>query len=75
MAQLVIQLRYDLEPWIALRLRESADSGFLSAGEYRGNTRVRVPRVGKVTCRAAVVNLFDRVYLIRAGDVDVNTAS
>jgi outer membrane receptor protein involved in Fe transport len=34
-----------------------------------------VPHVGKVICRAAVVNLFDRVYLIRAGDVDVNTPS
>ena len=34
-----------------------------------------LPHVGKVSCRASVINLFDRVYLIRAGDVDVNTAS
>ena len=34
-----------------------------------------LPHIGKVSCRAAVINLFDRVYLIRAGDVDVNTAS
>ena len=34
-----------------------------------------LPYIGKVSCRAAVINLFDRVYLIRAGDVDVNTAS
>jgi outer membrane receptor protein involved in Fe transport len=31
-----------------------------------------VPHVGKVICRAAMVNLFDRVYLIRAPDSDVN---
>jgi TonB dependent receptor/Carboxypeptidase regulatory-like domain len=35
-----------------------------------------LPHVGTVSCRAAVVNLFDRVYLIRAGNgLDVNAAS
>jgi outer membrane receptor protein involved in Fe transport len=34
-----------------------------------------VPHAGKITCRAAVVNLFDRVYLIRALDTDVNIPS
>lgn len=37
---------------------------------------LEVPHVGDVKVRAAVINLFDRVYLIRAGDgLDVNAAS
>jgi hypothetical protein len=31
-----------------------------------------LPHIGKVSCRAALINAFDRVYLLRAGDVDVN---
>ena len=35
-----------------------------------------MPYIGKAKCQAAVVNLFDRVYLIRAGNgLDVNAAS
>jgi outer membrane receptor protein involved in Fe transport len=31
-----------------------------------------LPHIGKVSCRAALINAFDRVYLIRAPDTDVN---
>jgi outer membrane receptor protein involved in Fe transport len=34
-----------------------------------------LPFVGNVSCRAAVINAFDRVYLIRAPDTDVNIPS
>jgi outer membrane receptor protein involved in Fe transport len=34
-----------------------------------------LPYIGKVSCRAALINAFDRVYLIRAPDTDVNIPS